>query len=287
MKKSNRSKIILGLAAVLAGTAAVGVTSTMAWFTTQNTANISFATAHVVSDNASIKIQYYPVANSHVTGATTSSTGGSINIGSTAINCRDISGDGKNFYRPHWTVWNTTADTIDAKPNDADTTYYVTFGFSVTNIGVANTYVLINTTSALAGGTHAVPASRVSLWKGAVDGTNMAYDSAATSPVTVWQPKTQTADYKYIEHKTGTCYGKTDYSLTGLTQDTGVFHAGPYNTSTQATAVAGQSICTLAAQNSVSYFVCTLWIEGTNTAATDDCIGEDVTMNLNLLAVTA
>ena len=70
----NKSKLILGLAAMLGVTAAAGTTAGFAWFTTIRTATVSLTNAHVYSDYGDLKVQYVDVANNGITGASTTIT---------------------------------------------------------------------------------------------------------------------------------------------------------------------------------------------------------------------
>ena len=292
---NNKSKIVLGLAAMVAGTVGVGTTATFAWFTTQNTATLSFANAHVVSDNASILIQYEAVTNNHITDAQVTSgrtaPAGSVTIAGASVDCRDISGDGSTFYRPHWKTFNVEADSMSPIVNTSSKSYFVTFGLAVTNKGAAATKVFIGKTSSVSGaegaGAQAAKATRISVREGATA-------AAATTLMSTWQydPTDGTANTNYnyiVADATATsangAYKLAGYKLSNPTAAT--FFAGPYTTdATYANTDAGRLLTTFTTQNETRHLVISMWIEGTVAAATDACIGGDVNLNLVLDAQT-
>jgi hypothetical protein len=290
---NNKTKVVLGLAAMVAGTVGVGTTATFAWFTTQNTATLSFGNAHVVSDNASILVQYEAIANSGIDDtlvtAGKDTAGSAVTIAGAAIDCRDISGDGSTFYRPHWTTFNVTADRMDPAVNGSNKHYYVTFGVAVTNKGAANTKVFIGKNSAVSAAStpsadiEAAKGTRVSIREGATTAT-------ATNLKTIWQYDTTdgTANtaYKYLAAVDGdTAYGLANYKLANPASDT--FFAGPYTTdATYANTDAGRLVTTFTTQNETRHLVISMWIEGTVGASDDDCIGGNVKFSLILDAQT-
>jgi hypothetical protein len=297
MNKKSKSKVVLGLAAVLAATAGVAAVGTYAWFTTQNTATIGFADAHVVSDNASIVVQYEAVTNSQIkpenVTAGKETAGSIVTIAGAAIDCRDISGDGKNFYRPHWTTYPTIADSmtdLTISTFSSSKTYWVEYGIAVTNKGAAGTKLFMGAGSTVKPGTvsatqneRAAEATRVAIWSGAAAGTQ-------TNLMSTWQyDKTDhSAGYKYLAKETGTAYGLTAYNLKDVAAAT-LVEGEPVGCAYADTAATkpGQYLGTFAAQNEVIHLTISMWIEGTLSLATDDCIGGYVQSTIKLEAYAA
>jgi hypothetical protein len=301
---NNKSKIVLGLAAMVAGTVGVGTTATFAWFTTQNTASVSFANAHVVSDNASIQVQYFEVTNNHIDGtkvtAGKTTAGGSVTIAGASVECRDISGDGSTFYRPHWTTFNTTADTMNSANNDATKSNYVTFGVAVTNKGKADTKVFIGKDSSVTGtvvtaedgskstptaNTNAATSTRVAVFEGSTQ-------TGATTLVSTWQYSAASTavntDFKYIKADATATGAALAYACTGYTlasPDAATFHAGGFSAAaTYADTTKGRLLTTFTKQNETRYLIISMWIEGTLSSADDTCIGGDVSLDFKLEA---
>jgi hypothetical protein len=293
----NKTKVVLGLAAMLAGTVGVAGVSTFAWFTTQNTATVSFADAHVVSDNASIVVQYEAIANNGIDSSQVTAgrdtAGGTVTITGASVDCRDISGNGKNFYRPHWTTYPTAADTMQdltISSFSSSKTYWVEYGIDVTNKGAAGTKLFLGHGSTVTGGKttasqneRAARSTRIAIWSGAATGTQ-------TDLMSIWQyDKTDhTAGYKFLEKKTGTAYGLTTYNLSTVAAATLVEGepVGCAYTDTAATKP-GQYLGTFVNQNDVIHLTISMWIEGTLSLATDDCIGGYVQSTIKLEAYAA
>lgn len=324
---NNKTKIVLGLAAMVAGTVGVGTTATFAWFTVQNTASIVFNNAHVISESASITATYVKVDNNHLgslskdengndvwtadaTGVTwaaqPANAGFSITGAQTQVT--DISGDGKTFYKPNWLNGKSgiQASSIPTIANTAAKSVYVAFGIKLHNNGTSTTRVYLDNTCRLTygSGAHdadAAKSTRIALW-----------NSDYSKLVTYWQPYLQDdSQYKYL---TAAATGTTAYSVdarslaeanaivddptaltanqhvkwilgqgtaNGITGATGAF-ATTY-ASTDVTS--GRFVAELGAQADFELRL-TMWIEGTNKSATDNAIGGNVGLNLDLIAAT-
>jgi len=282
----NKSKLILGLAAMLGVTAAAGTTAGFAWFTTIRTATVSLTNAHVYSDYGDLKVQYVDVANNGITGASTTITS-SLAISATS-QVTDISGDGKTFYKPVWAPTTgigqpTVANSISSIANVSGKTYFVQFGLNLINSGTAQFSVYLESGSAVTGVTSstadvaAAKATRVAVW------------STDTTPVnkTVWQNDITdaAAGYKYL---TTAAAGTKAYTVDGYTLATpaaGTFHAGGFTEiTTAAAAVNGQVIATVAGSSTVEVIV-SAWIEGTLSEADNDAVGGNVNLNFALAAI--
>jgi len=292
----NKTKVVLGLTAVLAGTVGVAGVSTFAWFTTNNLASVNFADAHVVSDNASIVVQYEGLLNNGIAPELVTAgkdiAGSAVTVAGASINVRDVSGDGNHFYRPTgWDVYQTTAkgfSSLTLNDFSATKTYWVTFGVAVTNKGAADTKVFLGHASSVAGKTGATRdvrsanATRVAIWS---DDTTA---GQLTTLKTIWQRDNtdHAAGYKYVSAaSTGTsAYGVDAFQLS--TPDAATFHEGDFASvaSYDAVAASGQEVVTFDTQNQTKHLTISMWIEGTLSLATDDCIGGDVALTLSLEA---
>jgi hypothetical protein len=308
----NKTKVILGLAAMLAGTVGVAGVSTFAWFTTQNTASISFEDAHVVSDSETVTIDYVKGsgANCGITDAMVTTAGVTTNprgfdIANAKVDVRDVSSDGVNFYRPQWNdpvnpnAAEATAKSIDGPLTQSSTaSKWVEFQMTVSNKGQEAVSLYIESTShleALASSTNAFASSQAAL------ATRVSLSDGATVK-SIWQPNSDTA-YKALKKNTegtGQAYGLTNApcDLVDLTSDTTlkeVFHEGAYSAvgssvaDFDAKADKGQKVVSLAAvtdaTNSTKVITVRAWIDGTITAADNDCIGGDVSWTLSFKAI--
>ena len=105
---NNKTKIMLGLSVLTAGTLAAGATGTLAWFTTNKTAKATYTNIKAQSTQGSLNISI---------GAVTTGTSGSKNADGNAVAdgavTSDVSSkDGLNFYQPDWVDKSGNGDTI-------------------------------------------------------------------------------------------------------------------------------------------------------------------------------
>jgi hypothetical protein len=167
----NKTKVVLGLAAMLAGTAGIAGVSTFAWFTTQSTANFTFTDAVVRGDNTYIAVKLASTQNDFngfSTNAGEANAGVTINnkndnllaISGAAVDMIDLSGDGTQFYHPQNYTEPTSqvasgAGSVDVKvptctgftpisANISGTTYFLDVNVSVFNKASNKTSVLVD-----------------------------------------------------------------------------------------------------------------------------------------------
>ena len=99
---NNKTKIMLGLSALTAGTLAAGATGTLAWFTTNKTATATYNNIKVVGTQGNLGVEIKAVNGSativnDAEHATSTATG-------TGADTSDVSSkDGIHFYQPDWT----------------------------------------------------------------------------------------------------------------------------------------------------------------------------------------
>lgn len=305
MKKNSRSKVILGLAAILAGTVGVGVTSTVAWFTTQNSATVSFADAVVRGDNTYIAVAFagnQPTNNHIANGSngitvTTASNGSSVAITGATTQVTDISGDGKTFYHPQGYKADTnTATGVQTITTNADNiTYYIAFNITVTNKASTNTNFFIDAATTVsasnadANSVEAAKSARVAI----LDGTTLK---------SYWQPNgANDTTFKYLKTTAGTMWGlastpcseqtiavKTQAETTEEPVES-VFHTGDW-TAPSATVTdnpRGQLLGNLATLNSSKTITVVMWLDGTISTGDNDCIGGSYKLDLHLTGVAA
>jgi hypothetical protein len=280
----NKTKLVLGLAAMLGVTAAAGTTSGFAWFTTTRTATVNFDNAVVYNKAADLSITYSPITNGGVTSSASSVTGNSFVLTGNTSPITDISGNGATFYRPTWQpgqdgIIATACPTVS---NTSSVFYYVQFGVTFTNNGTkaANVY-LDSGSSVAAGGTatatdiQAAKATRVSVYEG-------------STLMTIWQDdKTDTlTGYQYISSATGTAY--TSYATLSA-PDSATFHEGAFaSVITGFTPANGQLVASLDAAGGTkpsTMLTFTLWIEGTLSTAVNAAIGGKVQTALHFAAL--
>jgi hypothetical protein len=300
----NKTKVVLGLAAMLAGTAGIAGVSTFAWFTTQSTADLGFTDAVVRGDNTYIGVGFSNpqpengfsttegVANNGVT-ITPSTNDKEVKITGAAVKMIDLSGDASIFYHPNNYQKNSDTETAQSithyTANTSTVTYFLTYNITVTNKADTPTDVYLNSASVTAVST-AAPADVA-----AAKATRVAIFDVSTpaTPVlkTMWQQTTETS-YSYLKTvaNTGAIFGLTGQECEPQTINPAatnptdpveqVFHVGAFTAS--GTTDKGQSLGHLAALGDTKTYNIRMWIEGTMKVAINTCIGGHVALALQL-----
>jgi hypothetical protein len=337
----NKTKVILGLAAMLAGTAGIAGVSTFAWFATQSTVKLSFTDAVVRGDSIHISVSYDAAkqpTNSNL-GLNKLTEGvdpvvtqdkSSVAITGAATQIVDLSGDGKTFYRPvnykvgshssNGSSWDADSVTSDIK-NGPSSTYYLSFNVILTSNSDQDTDVYLDTVSDVAAvdpdgaagekvateaSKKAAKATRISVWELGASENDI---GDASTGRTLWDPRggaaadetahkilNKTADggTKAFNNPTTDVYehniaaGDTiNAPLTtgdvGQLYNYGVPATPSAGTTAARTDAKGAYICNLPKLNDTKTIQISMWIEGTRSNATEECINGHVAMNLQLI----
>jgi hypothetical protein len=236
----NKTKVVLGLAAMVTGTVGVGATATFAWFTTQNSASAVMEGAHVAFNNSDISIEYVAVAQSGITAPTAKTAEGStttdsyFEIKGASYDVMDLSGDGLKFWRPNnFKSATSTCDSItqeyDAMTTpDASTNHasgkLMTFGIKIKNNSTTDTKVFLGSKTALSSPTTtdnnvlaaneaARKSTRVCIFS--MDDNKTLTAKGENRYRTYWMPSaTSATTYQIFQSRptgnTDATYGKTD-----------------------------------------------------------------------------
>jgi hypothetical protein len=197
---NSKSKIILGLSAILAVSAGVAATSTFAWFSTSRTTSVSITGIGVKSNSGNL----WCVASTITNGGITIATGDEGSQSKTPVltasgNMYDVSGDGLTFYQPKFDNGNvdsatgigTKAHGMTTVTNTATTLGYRTFQLTFHN-GDENSAaddpavaLYVDTSSITAGNsdgksTNAAACTRIAI-----------LDSTATNLLFYWQQSSE------------------------------------------------------------------------------------------------
>jgi hypothetical protein len=138
----NKTKLVLGLAALTAVTAGVATTSTLAWFTTTRTASVSFQEIGIYGATGDLGISLLKAGTYGYKGSEGGS-GNNLTVTSTTNSITDISGNGAQFYKPTWDPLSSSiATSIVSVTNGSNTAhdnyYYVQFFLVLSNSSTAN-----------------------------------------------------------------------------------------------------------------------------------------------------
>jgi len=233
-----------------------------------------------------------------------------VNITGATTQVVDLSGNGQSFIRPQnylGTGYSSGASVYYATGvstgvnNSANSTYFMTFTVRVTNNSDVSTDVYIGTGSGVAASTtvnatnsaKAALATRVGI-----------FDAASATPDTkigrtLWDPNTNDTTNEVIDT---TSTGGTEAFFAGskvytheLTKDslvpnseTQYYGRGTLAAPATSNAVARakpEYLCTLPALNDERLLTISMWIEGTDSNASDVCISGHVGLTLNLTGV--
>jgi hypothetical protein len=119
---NSKSKIVLGLSAILAVSAGVAATSTYAWFTTSRTTYVSISNIGVKSNNGNLYAVASQSTDANQGGMEITTAGASDKnpvVAGTDSTMFDISGDGKTFYQPKWNAGSVNSTTgLGTSAND-------------------------------------------------------------------------------------------------------------------------------------------------------------------------
>lgn len=297
MKK--KTQVILGLSSIVAVTAGVAGASTFAWFTTQRTASVNLTSAKIYSTKSSLNVTYGGSTDGSIHDGSASGNVVTVN-GTTNAKVTDISGNGKNFYRPGWVPGGEgeTASTIDAIENQHPVStdyYYLKFALTITNTGNSEMPVYLNSGSSVFAHSSTDAPSVL-----AAKATRIAVLDDSSNLLTQWQfnteESTDKAHYSYIVAKSGgTAYHVSDYSVQNVAA-ADHFHLGDFTTVQSGFnddhSHDDQYLCTLTAAGGAAAsknIQIVMWLEGTSTYATNtdtaNAVGGVIDATINIAGI--
>jgi hypothetical protein len=291
----NKTKLVLGLAALTAVTAGVATTSTLAWFTTTRTASVSFQNIGIYGATGNLGITLAKAGTYGFKGEVPTKSGNSYSVGAQTNAVTDISGNGALFYKPTWDPTSSSiATSIKAVSNDADNYYYVQFILTLTNSSTANplnVYLSEGTSITSSDATHlyAAHAARVAIFN---------FSDTATSTIAT----TATAS-RYLTDGTDTTFNYVSSSAGGSLYSTatnGFVNSttltGTMATTADATAVTSTEpatktddktfVTTVPVNNGTkdgeAYVGVSIWLEGESANCNNDAAKETLSVALHL-----
>jgi hypothetical protein len=293
------TEVILGLSSIVAVTAGVAGASTFAWFTTTRTASVNLTSAKIYSTTSRLEVAYGGSADGSIQDGHV--TDGVVTVnGTTNAKVTDISGNGKNFYRPAWVPGgeNVTASSMDSIENQHPATtdyYYLKFALTITNTGNADMPVYLNSGSSVFAHSSADAPSVL-----AAKATRIAVLDDSSNLLTQWQFNqeefTDKTKYFYIVAQSGgTAFHVSNYAVKNVAA-ADHFHLGDF-----ATVQSGfnddnshddQYLCTLtkaggtAASKNIQIV---MWLEGTSKFATNtteaNAVGGVIDATINIAGI--
>ena len=285
-----KSKVLLALAFLTAGTIAAASTSTFAWFTTTRSATMTFKNVTVQKSVASLEANLYPLSGSAWGAATKEFTD--------ATKMSEISsGDGVHFVKP---IWKSEVDgDISGHTEGTPGVDYTYFLLEVINNGADGAPSL---DVYFDKGTGIVPANSstkadcaASLYSRAAVNhlgkvAKPAASLAAGTSYLVFENGSQTIDgssagattTNYVSYSAPATYKKD------ALVDTNKQIVGDFNTVTRDSAVAKQSVVANLGAQEKAYSIVSVWLEGTKGTGVgtyfDDTVNGVINITLKLAA---
>lgn len=293
-----KSKILLALSVLTAGTLAAGATSTFAWFTTTRAVELTYSKVTVLNDNGSLQAALYPLTDPKNTSSAWSSS--NTTEATSSISVSEISSkDGKTFSKPVWKV-GAGGEVANAKDGVLGTDFIVLLlELKNTNAKGLDVYLDLGTgitaNSDIPANKAAAALSRVAVYSvGAEIPTSYAAGVTAgeASKSIVFengQPADFTTGVGNTAFQTNNYFDGTTKTETTL-PDTITHVVGDFTKCTSDSLQATQKLATgLKDGASTQYFYVAMWLEGTKTTGDyfNSSAGGLFNVKLNLVAFDA
>lgn len=195
---NNKTKIMLGLSILTAGTLAAGATGTFAWFTTNKTATATYQKVTVVGTQGNLN-----VAIEGVTTGTGSTKESGTNVFAEGGTISDVSSkDGLTFYQPDWKNQAGNDQEVNTVKNVSDKQgYFVQYLINVSNASTEGSAITAKLTgltiTATKDGESADLAKwvRVAVLPGATKKTDKNFLEKGAAEATLYQTDTSLNSY--------------------------------------------------------------------------------------------
>lgn len=214
---NNKTKIMLGLSILTAGTLAAGATGTFAWFTTNKTATATYQKVTVVGTQGNLN-----VAIEGVTTGTGSTKESGTNVFAEGGTISDVSSkDGLTFYQPDWKNQAGNDQEVNTVKNVSDKQgYFVQYLINVSNASTEGSAITAKLTgltiTATKDGESADLAKwvRVAVLPGATKKTDKNFLEKGAAEATLYQ--TDTSLNSYVDGTTTTADKKMNINTTTI-----------------------------------------------------------------------
>ena len=273
--KTKKSVLVSAVAMLVLSGAAMG-TGTFAWFTTSRQVTVNFSDVQVTTQGGNLLINYVTDATDSYTTSITSE--GGLNIAAAAHNnITDISGNGKAFFKPNWspTAQGTLADSMQVITGDEG--YYIDFQLQISRSDTDKTAATDGFMVYLGSNTKVTAKTTDPDDVAAAASARVAIVNASDSVIFYHAYETD-ASYAYLAPDSGAAqpaiYGLDTYYSADASTITG-FRAGALvnriNNAGTHTEPANSSpvIANLVASNVTTTVTVRVWLEGTDSDATN------------------
>ena len=275
----NKTKLMLGLSLLTAGTLAAGATGTFAWFTTNKTASATYSNIIAKSTTGSLGISMHGITESNLSNGS-EATDNVASLTGTASYVTDVSsGDGVTFAQPKWKT-NAGNDKPYYSVTDVSskTGYFTQFYITLQNNGGAAVTVYLDTgtkVSAATSGDSSKNDALASWTRVAVNNLDQG-TSVVASGTKIFGGTAMGNKYVAPTESAGETLALQDLSATVLTTFSDI----------SAGAVENQKLFALEAGAHKNIGV-SVWMEGTAATSQDNAKGGIVNVDLKFYAVEA
>ena len=275
----NKTKLMLGLSLLTAGTLAAGATGTFAWFTTNKTASATYSKIIAKSTTGSLGISMHGITEPSLSNGSEAKDNEASLTGTTSYVTDVSSGDGVTFAQPKWkTNAGNTKPYYEVTNVSSKTGYFTQFYITLQNNGGAAVTVYLDTgtkVSAATTGDSSKNDALASWTRVAVNNLDQG-TSIVASGTKIFGGSAMGNQYVAPTASAGEALTLKDLSATVLTTFSDI----------SAGAVENQKLFALepGAHQNVGVSV---WMEGTAATSQDNAKGGSVNVDLKFYAVEA
>ncbi len=291
---NTKTKMMLGLSILTAGTLAAGATGTFAWFTTNKTAKATYSKVIAQADTQKIKVEIGGVTDTGIEkGSNYNSTDGTwLSEAKSGVSAKSFTGDissadGMTLVKPQWVSSATNNSPVEGV-RAAKETEFTQFYVALTNTGTSSVKIFLNekTTITATDSTKKADTALANWTRVAIIETTL-----TEAPTKVQTEGTLKALYEnYDSGSTKTNYVKgvktddTDALDIQAVDDT-THQVGSYSAVTSSTLTSTKGYLGEFEKNTTKYYVVTVWMEGTEAENQDTAEGGAVDVTLGFTGI--
>ena len=274
----NKTKLMLGLSLLTAGTLAAGATGTFAWFTTNKTASATYSKIIAKSTTGSLGISMHGITESSLSNGSEAKDNVASLTGTTSFVTDVSSGDGVTFAQPKWkTNAGNDKPYYEVTNVSSKTGYFTQFYITLQNNGGAAVTVYLDTGTKVSATTSgdSEDGALASWTRVAVNNLDQG-TSVVASGTKIFGGTAMGNKYVAPTESAGETLALQDLSATVLTTFSDI----------SAGAVENQKLFALEAGAHKNIGV-SVWMEGTAATSQDNAKGGSVNVDLKFYAVEA
>ncbi len=271
---NTKTKLMLGLSVLTAGTLAAGATGTFAWFTTNKSATATYSNILAAGTQGNLQASIAGITDATATGAQSKDTTAS----ATKSNTSDVSSkDGISFAQPDWVGQSGNDDAVtfnSIKNVTSKSGYYTQYAVNLYNV-------------AAEGGNSTAANVKVNLTGVEISGEDFIKQNVRVAIIA--EGYTTTSGYITAGTTLGVFSNNTQTTYVLAQDTTGTMADAKKNDATITAAAASLTTAITVKDSLASGSNCTVgvavWLEGTLADNQDTAIGQNVSVKLTFNAV--